>query len=104
MRLVLIESPLAGDVEANVAYARRAMRSCLEQGEAPIASHLLYTQALDDTVPEDRALGMEAGWAWLPVVDAVVVFEDRGISGGMKAGIERALAAGKIVEYRSIDA
>ena len=39
MRLVVVESPYAGDVEANLAYLRRAMRDCLLRGEAPFASH-----------------------------------------------------------------
>jgi hypothetical protein len=44
MRRVIIESPYSGDVETNVAYARAALRDCLSRGEAPLASHLLYTQ------------------------------------------------------------
>ena len=44
MRLVILESPYAGDVAANVKYARRCVRDSLSRGEAPIASHLLYTQ------------------------------------------------------------
>lgn len=63
MRLVVLESPYAGDVERNVRYARAAVRDCLDRGEAPIASHLLYTQpgVLDDLVPAERAMGIEAG-------------------------------------------
>lgn len=44
MKLVIVESPYAGDVKTNVAYARAAIRDCLMRGEAPYASHLLYTQ------------------------------------------------------------
>ncbi len=44
MKLVILESPYAGHVDANVAYARMAMHDSLLRGEAPIASHLLYTQ------------------------------------------------------------
>ena len=40
-RRVIVESPYAGDIETNVAYARAALRDCLSRGEAPIASHLL---------------------------------------------------------------
>lgn len=57
---VQLESPYAGDVARNRMYARRAMLDCLRHGEAPFASHLLYTQVLDDTIPEDRELGMSA--------------------------------------------
>lgn len=63
MRRVIIESPYAGDVELNAQYARECLRDSLTRGEAPIASHLLYTQpgVLDDAVPRERALGIEAG-------------------------------------------
>lgn len=44
MRLVILESPYAGNIEKNVAYARACVRDSLSRGEAPIASHLLYTQ------------------------------------------------------------
>jgi hypothetical protein len=62
---VILESPYAGDVEANMRYARAAMRDSLMRGEAPFASHLLYTQegVLLDSVPEERTLGIEAGFA-----------------------------------------
>lgn len=105
MKLVVLESPFAGDIEQNIAYARRAVRDCLLRGEAPIASHLLFTQpaVLDDAVPGERALGMEAGWAWIRVAEACVVYEDRGISKGMEEGIERAALAGCPIEYRRLD-
>lgn len=44
MRRVIVESPYAGEVEANVTYARACVRDCVLRGEAPIASHLLFTQ------------------------------------------------------------
>lgn len=90
MRRVILESPYAGDVDANVAYARRCILDCLSRGESPIASHLLYTQpgVLDDKAEDERALGIEAGLAWLPVADAMVVYMDRGISPGMQAAMD----------------
>lgn len=105
MRLVIVESPYAGDVEANVAYARLCLKDALHRGEAPIASHLLLTQptVLDDTVPEERTLGINAGLAWLRVADASVVYTDHGISAGMELGIEAARAAGRAVEFRSLE-
>lgn len=104
MRLVLIESPYAGDIEANIAYARAAMWDCLERGEAPYASHLLYTQVgvLDDSDPAQRKRGIEAGLLWGRFAQATVVYGDRGISAGMQHGIDRAIAEGRPVEYRSI--
>ena len=66
MTLVIIESSFAGDMERNIKYARRCMRDSLIRGEFPFASHLLYTQEgiLDDTKPDERKLGIEAGFEW----------------------------------------
>lgn len=105
MRLVIIESPYAGDVEANVEYARRCVRDSLSRGEAPIASHLLYTQPgiLDDDLPDERQWGIDAGLAWRRVAEASVVYTDSGVSRGMEYGIKAARAAGLPVEYRNIE-
>lgn len=104
MRLVILESPYAGDVEANIAYARRCVKDSLERGESPLASHLLYTQPgiLDDTNPDERKLGIDAGLAWRTVADYSVVYADLGISPGMKYGIRAALDAGRPVQFRYI--
>lgn len=58
---VLIESPFAGDVKGNIAYAQAAILDCLHRGEAPFASHLFYTDVLDDNNPKEREMGIEAG-------------------------------------------
>jgi hypothetical protein len=106
MRRVIVESPFAGDIEANIAYARECIRDCLMRGEAPFASHLLYTQAgvLDDSIREERAHGINAGHAWMYGAQAVVVYTDRGISKGMEAGINAAETNGIPVERRSLGA
>jgi hypothetical protein len=102
MQLVIIESPLAGDVQANQEYARDCCLDALKRGEAPFASHLLYTQMLDDTVPIERKLGIEAGLAWGNKAEKSVVYVDRGISRGMVLGIRRAIAERRPVEYRRL--
>ena len=104
MRRVILESPYAGDVEVNVEYARKCVRDSLSPGEAPIASHLLYTQSgiLRDEVPDERQWGIDAGLAWRAVADKTVVYTDRGISKGMEYGIRAAERAGIPIEYRSI--
>ena len=106
MRLVILESPYAGDVEANVAYARACLRDSLARREAPLASHLLYTQpcVLRDEVPAERRQGVAAGMAWGRVAAATVVYTDRGVSRGMKLGIAAARAAGRPVEFRVLGA
>ena len=102
-RLVVLESPYAGNIEANVEYARKCVLDSLKRGEAPIASHLLYTQPgiLNDDKPLERQLGINAGLEWTRVADASVVYTDLGISDGMKFGIITAVGAGISVEYRT---
>lgn len=104
MRLVIVESPYAGDVQENTRYARLCVRDSLSRGEAPIASHLLYTQPgiLDDLIPEERQWGIDAGLAWRAVAQASVVYTDRGISKGMEYGMAAATAAGLPVEMRTL--
>lgn len=105
MRLVILESPYAGDVDANLTYARACLRDSLMRGEYPLASHLLYTQpgVLDDANEAERAIGIAAGLAWGMVADATVVYKDRGLSRGMLAGIADARAGNRPVEFRSLN-
>ena len=104
MRLVIVESPYAGDIERNVRYARACLRDCLLRGEAPLASHLLYTQpgVLRDDVPSERTLGISAGLAWGRWAQATIVYTDLGISPGMQKGIDAAEEAGRFVEMRRL--
>lgn len=108
MRLAILESPFAAadqyDLARNVAYVRAAMRECLLNGYAPIASHALYTLpgVLDDRNPHERRIGIEAGLAWGRHAEVSLIFADRGVSQGMREGIARAEAEGRPVEFRSL--
>ena len=103
-KLVIIESPYAGDIKRNVKYAQACMRDSLMRGEAPLASHLLYTQSgiLNDAIPEEREMGIEAGLTWGKLADLTAVYTDYGMSEGMVRGIERAGVDGRDVEMRSL--
>lgn len=96
MRLVIIESPYRGndyvETDLNIMYARACVRDALLRGEAPFASHLLYTQSgiLDDTKPDERTQGIHAGFAWREIADATIFYMDRGWSQGMRYGLEHA--------------
>lgn len=106
MRLVILESPFAGDVERNTAYAKAAIHDCLERGEAPIASHLLFTQPgiLRDGDPDERRLGLAAGWAWYSAPGvAAVYYLDRAMSSGMSAALAIAKANHVPVEFRFLE-
>jgi ADP-ribose pyrophosphatase YjhB (NUDIX family) len=114
MKLVSVESPYGTNPDGsrasleqlalNVDYVRACMAYCLAIGAAPFASHALYTQpsVLEDSIPEERRRGMEAGFAWQARADSVVVFTDLGITSGMAAGIERARLGGLPVVFRSL--
>jgi hypothetical protein len=102
MRRVIVESPYAGNVARNVEYAKAAMLDCLGRNESPIASHLLLTQVLNDDVPAQRQLGIDAGLAWGAAAHATVVYTDLGVSHGMAQGIGDAVANRRPLEYRQI--
>ena len=103
MRRVIIESPYRG-VPRAVEYARAVMADCLRRGEAPFASHLLYTQpgVLDDEIPRERELGIRAGLQWGLPAHATVVYTDLGITPGMRYGIQSAERWGRPVELRTL--
>jgi len=89
---VILESPYAGNIRRNIKYARACVKDSLSRGEAPIASHLLYTQKsiLNDKVKEERELGIRAGLAWRSVADKHVFYTDYGISRGMEYALRYA--------------
>ena len=101
-KIVILESPYAGDIEANVAYAKKCALDSLARNESPMLPHLLYTQFLDDSKPGERALGIAAGLAWRKVAEASVVYCDHSLTPGMKRGIIAAQESGLPVEYRYI--
>lgn len=94
MGMVILESPYrnvdAKEQEINIRYLQACIRDCLKHGEAPFASHQMYTSALKDAVFLDRELGIDAGFQWHFAAEKMVVYEDRGISEGMTRGISHA--------------
>jgi hypothetical protein len=92
-----------GSVERNIAYAQQCMGDSLKRGEAPFASHLLYTQILDDTIPQQRMMGMQRAFEWYRCADLMAVYTDRGISSGMQKGMEVAEQLKIKIEYRKLD-
>lgn len=102
MTPVVIESPYAGDLVTNKEYLKRALLDSLERGEAPFASHELYTRVLLDAVPEQRELGMRAGLRWGCLARLCAVYMDYGVSDGMARGIENASRANVPIEFRRI--
>jgi len=112
MKLVLVESPYRGkdyrSLELNLKYGRACLRDCFLRGEAPFASHLLYTQenVLDDKNLENRKLGIEAGWAWGRKADLSAVYIDLidnwNNYEGIAKGVDIAEKLRRPVEFRNL--
>lgn len=100
---VIIESPYSGDVEKNLEYARRCLSDSLSREEAPFASHLLYTQVLNDEIQDERLLGMKNAFMWYKLADLMAVYIDLGVSKGMLKGIEKAHKYDIPIEIRQIN-
>lgn len=92
MKLVIIESPLSGDVPRNERYLNACIRDSVLRSESPYASHRMLTGALDDLNQEERALGIRAGFEWRRMAEATVFYMDLGMSLGMTLGLEDAVA------------
>lgn len=105
-QLTIIESPFSApthdEIVRNVYYAMLAVRDSLSRDEAPYASHLFFTQMLDDNIPHERTLGIEAGLSIGKNAVSTAVYADLGVSHGMKLGIEAAEQAGRPVVERQL--
>lgn len=103
-KLVILESPFADNEKLYIDYARAAVADSLGRGEAPIASHLLYTQPgiLNDKIAEERAKGIAAGLAWLDKADQHVFYIDYGMSPGMNDAIRKSMRENRDIELRKI--
>ena len=102
MRRVVVESPYAGDLERNGKYLDACLADCFRRKESPYASHAIGPRALKDAVPEQRRQGIEAGFAWADVADAVVFYVDLGWSKEMSAALEKHQADGRTIEQRRL--
>lgn len=72
--LIFVCSPYRGDVETNVGNARCYCRLVIKQGGIPFAPHLLLTQFLDDSIQEERRLGMDMGLEMLKLCNGLWAF------------------------------
>lgn len=73
----------------NIIYARLAVLNSLLRGEAPLASHLLYTQVWSEK-PELRENGIKAGIEMHYRCDLVALYTDLGVSSGMESAEKHA--------------
>lgn len=92
-RIIYICSPYAGNIEENIAFARQACGYAIRQGAVPLAPHLLYPQILNDSVPEEREIGIRLGLDILERCEELWICGDR-MSAGMKRETAYAKARG----------
>ena len=101
MQIAYICSPYRGQSEEeyrrNGDYARELTKLALRAGLAPITPHLYITQVTDDSVPEERQQGLEAGLALLDGCELVICGNKYGVSSGMQGELAKAEADGKRV-------
>ena len=102
---VIVESPYRGkDVNSNIAYARAAVRDCIDRNELPFASHLLYTQVgvLNDDVASERNLGIGLNLEMIQRADLVAAYVDHGLSTGMISALHYAQTQNVKIQFRKL--
>lgn len=103
MNIVYICSPYrATDAEAlerNIEYAKALTRAVLLRGECPVTPHLFMTMCLDESIKEERNIGLAAGQAIIEKCEKMLVGSRFGISEGMVGEIKKAKEKGISIQY-----
>ena len=87
MKVIYVASPLSGNMELNQKRARVYCKYVKDKGFVPYAPHLLFTQFMNDEQEEDRKQAIIMNAEMLSRCDELWVFNDFGISKGMRAEI-----------------
>lgn len=98
MKLVYICSPLRGNVERNIRKANGYCRFAATKSVVPLAPHAMFTGFLDDTIPEEREIGLAMGLELIKRCSELWVFGNR-MSEGMKAEIKVAEELNIPIQY-----
>ncbi|MEK7520085.1 MAG: DUF4406 domain-containing protein [Patescibacteria group bacterium] len=95
MRRVFIAHPISGDIKSNMKKVLEICRRVHDKNTIPVAPYLVSLQYLDDTVVEDRELGMEANYEAFHAgyITELWLYGDR-ISESMRGEIELARELG----------
>lgn len=89
MKLVYIASPLRGDYEKNIRQASEYCKKACSLGVLAFAPHLYFTQFYNDTIPEEREIGLDMGLAMLEKCEELWVMGTY-VSQGMRGEITHA--------------
>ncbi len=98
-KLMYICSPYRGCVKRNKEYARYLAKTAIENGFAPIATHLYITEVLDENEPKERETGLAAGREILKQCKFVLCGGRYGITEGMAAELKLAEELGTVVVH-----
>lgn len=96
--IVYICSPYSGNVNRNIEMARKYCRFAVDKHYLPIAPHLLFTQFMDDTIPEERETAIFMNFVLMSKCVEMWVFGDV-ISKGMQSEINRAKRKNMKIRY-----
>lgn len=108
-RKIVVESPYRSTERytllQNVEFAKEVCRWAIRHGYSPIASHLFYTQLLDDTKEYERNLGMSLGLQWGALADEAwfCLRPDEDLSEGMLMAEEFYGYIGHLLRYFRFD-
>lgn len=100
--VVYVCSPFSDEPAGNAEQARRYCRFAVDTGYAPFAPHLFFPQFLDDSIRDERELGMFMAIIMLTKCAELWVFGDR-ITKGMSQEIHKAESRNMIVRYFTTD-
>lgn len=107
--IAFISSPYKSDNDLNIIHnvkiARAMCKLAIDQGYAPFASHLIYTQFLDESVPEQREMGIEYGREFLEYADIIYIYKGEGSkeSEGMKGDLESSMIEIRLVTNKDLE-
>ncbi len=96
--LVYVASAYSGDVTTNTEKAKQYCRFAMEQGQIPLAPHLIFSQFMNDDDPAERELAIFMDVILLGKCDELWVFGDS-ISEGMSVEIEVAKKRRQPIRY-----
>ena len=93
--LIYICSPFSGDIKKNTEKAKEYCRFAVENGNVPIAPHLLFPQFIDEE--SERELALQMDLLLLERCDEIWIFGEE-VTSGMRAEI--AYAKNKEIKAR----
>lgn len=96
--IVYICSPYSGNVNHNTEMARKYCRFAVDKHYLPIAPHLLFTQFMNDEIPEERETAIFMNFVLMSKCVEMWVFGDV-ISKGMQSEINRAKRKNMKIRY-----